>query len=69
MLANFGKEDEARAFLERTYAVSSGDWKGLLRRLPAVGLLAEEVADRGHGADRPRRVTIALELAPYVAHV
>jgi uncharacterized Ntn-hydrolase superfamily protein len=41
MLANFGKLDEARAFLERTYA-ATGDWAELLRRLPSVGLLAAE---------------------------
>jgi uncharacterized Ntn-hydrolase superfamily protein len=42
MLANFGKLDEARAFLERTYD-APGEWAELLRRLPTVGLLPEDV--------------------------
>jgi uncharacterized Ntn-hydrolase superfamily protein len=42
MLANFGKLDEARAFLERTY-LAPGEWAELLRRLPSVGLLSEDV--------------------------
>jgi uncharacterized Ntn-hydrolase superfamily protein len=45
MLANFGKLDEARTFLERTYD-ASGDWAELLRRLPSVGLLAEELVEK-----------------------
>lgn len=46
MLANFGKLDEARAFLSRAYDAPTGDWKELLRRLPSVGLLAQDVADQ-----------------------
>ncbi len=46
MLANFQKFDEARPFLARAYADPSGDWKELLRRLPSVGLLSQEIADR-----------------------
>ena len=42
MLANFGKIDEARAFLQRTYG-ATGHWQELLRRLPAGGLLSEDV--------------------------
>ena len=42
MLANVGKMDEARAFLARAYE-ARGDWKELLRRLPAGGLLSEDV--------------------------
>jgi uncharacterized Ntn-hydrolase superfamily protein len=42
MLANFGRIDEARSFLERTYA-ATGDWRELLRRLPGTGLLSEDV--------------------------
>jgi uncharacterized Ntn-hydrolase superfamily protein len=44
MLANFGKADEAREFLERCYAAPTGNWRELLRRLPSVGLLPEEAA-------------------------
>jgi len=46
MLANFGKLDEARGFLSRTYAAPTGEWKELLRRLPSVGLLSQDVADQ-----------------------
>jgi uncharacterized Ntn-hydrolase superfamily protein len=46
MLANFGKTDEAREFLSRCYAAPTGDWKELLRRLPSVGLLAQDVAEQ-----------------------
>jgi len=46
MLANFGKTDEARVFLEKTYAEPTGEWRELLRRLPSVGLLAQEIADQ-----------------------
>jgi uncharacterized Ntn-hydrolase superfamily protein len=42
MLANVGKLDEAREFLSRAYA-GTGEWRELLRRLPPVGLLAEDV--------------------------
>jgi len=45
MLANFGKIEEARAFLARTYA-ATGEWEELLRRLPSVGLLSEDVLVR-----------------------
>ena len=45
MLANFGKLDEARAFLERTYG-APGDWAELLRRLPSVGLLPEDLVEK-----------------------
>jgi uncharacterized Ntn-hydrolase superfamily protein len=45
MLANFGKLDEAREFLSRAYA-GSGAWEELLRRLPPVGLLAQDVVDK-----------------------
>jgi len=45
MLANFGRLDEARAFLERTYD-APGEWAELLRRLPSVGLLAEELVEK-----------------------
>jgi len=45
MLANFGRIDEARTFLERAYD-APGDWAELLRRLPSVGLLAEDVASK-----------------------
>src|SRR5207302_2191129 len=45
MLANFGRLDEARAFLERAYG-APGDWAELLRRLPSVGLLGEDVAEK-----------------------
>ncbi len=46
MLANFGKVDEARSFLERAYAAPTGHWRELLRRLPSVGLLPQDVADQ-----------------------
>lgn len=42
-LANVGKVDEARAFLDTTYG-AHGEWAELLRRLPAAGLLSEELA-------------------------
>jgi uncharacterized Ntn-hydrolase superfamily protein len=45
MLANFGRIDEARAFLEKTYD-APGDWAELLRRLPASGLLPSDVAEK-----------------------
>jgi tetratricopeptide (TPR) repeat protein len=45
MLANFGRIDEARTFLERTND-APGDWTELLRRLPAAGLLPEEVVSK-----------------------
>jgi uncharacterized Ntn-hydrolase superfamily protein len=45
MLANFGRLEEARAFLDRAYE-APGDWAELLRRLPSVGLLAEELVEK-----------------------
>ena len=45
MLANFGKLDEAHAFLERTYS-ASGEWAELLRRLPSVGLLPDGLVEK-----------------------
>lgn len=45
MLANFGKVDEARAFLERTYEEPTGEWTELLRRLPACGLLPDTLVE------------------------
>lgn len=42
-LANVGKIDDARTFLEKTYC-APGEWGELLRRLPAAGLLSEELA-------------------------
>lgn len=45
MLANIGKLDEARTFLERTYS-AAGEWAELLCRLPSVGLLPEELVEK-----------------------
>ncbi len=45
MLANLGRVDDAKVFLERTYG-APGDWKELLRRLPAGGLLPADTVAR-----------------------
>ena len=46
MMANFGRIDEAREFLDRAFGHGTGDWRELLKRLPAGGLLSQEVADQ-----------------------
>jgi uncharacterized Ntn-hydrolase superfamily protein len=38
-----GRDDEARALLDRAYAIDDG-WRELVRRLPAAGLLADDAA-------------------------
>lgn len=43
-LANAGKIDEAMPLLARCYADKDGDWRELLRRLPASGLLDVDAA-------------------------
>jgi uncharacterized Ntn-hydrolase superfamily protein len=43
-LANLGRLDEARTFLQRTYG-APGAWEELLRRLPAGGLLSAEALE------------------------
>jgi uncharacterized Ntn-hydrolase superfamily protein len=44
MLANAGRLEDARTFLERTYA-APGAWRELLRRLPAGGMLSAEAME------------------------
>lgn len=44
MLANAGRLDEARTFLERTYG-AQGHWRELLTRLPAGGLLPSDALE------------------------
>jgi uncharacterized Ntn-hydrolase superfamily protein len=44
MLANAGRIEDARTFLERTYP-APGEWLELLRRLPAGGLLSPEAEE------------------------
>jgi uncharacterized Ntn-hydrolase superfamily protein len=42
-LATSGRIDEARPFVDRACAATDGDWRALLGRLPAAGLLSEDV--------------------------
>jgi uncharacterized Ntn-hydrolase superfamily protein len=44
MLANFGGLDQARALLAKVRDTPTGDWWELLRRLPACGLLTDDLA-------------------------
>ena len=46
VLAGLGRIDEAKTFLEETYAAPMGDWRELLRRLPDIDMLPKEVADQ-----------------------
>ncbi len=42
-LAAIGRIDEARPFLERTFNAPFGHWRELLERLPAAGMLPQDV--------------------------
>ncbi len=41
-LLNAGREADAQAYLDRAFADGSGEWRELLRRLPASGLLPDD---------------------------
>jgi uncharacterized Ntn-hydrolase superfamily protein len=45
-LAATGRIDEARPFLQETFRASSGHWRELLERLPAVGMLPEDLLSK-----------------------
>jgi uncharacterized Ntn-hydrolase superfamily protein len=42
-LATTGRIDEARPFLERAFRAPTGHWRDLLERLPAAGVMPEDV--------------------------